>query len=258
MNKTNYSQTKIVVTSKTAIIGDFMRKIIHRAETRGRSCNNWLKSFHTFSCDEYYDAERINFGALRVLNDNCIAPGKGFSIHPHKNMEIVTILLKGELQHGDTKKQQTIGYNDIQVISAGTGIFHSEINNSKTDAVEFLQLWIMPRERNVHPISQSANLQSLEKENSINLIISPDQSAPLSLYQDAWISTCTINKGESIKYQLHHPYNGVYIFIIEGIIKIDDIELNSRDGIGIYEANFFDINILENSRILLIEVPMQH
>ena len=233
-----------------------MKKIIHKADTRGRSCNNWLKSFHTFSCDEYYDAERINFGALRVLNDNSIAPGKGFSMHPHKNMEIVTLLLKGELQHGDTKKQQTLGCNEIQVISAGTGIFHSEVNNSKDTPVEFIQLWIMPRERNVHPISQNIHLNEIEELNKINLIISPDNSSPLSLYQDAWISTCNIKKGEEIKYQLHHPYNGVYLFIIDGVIKIDDIVYESRDGIGIYETNFFIINTLEDSRILLIEVPM--
>ena len=115
----------------------------------------------------------------------------------------------------------------------------------------------MPRERNVHPISRSVNLHNFEKENSVNLIISPDLSTPLSIYQDAWISTCNIKKGEQIKYQLHHPYNGVYLFIINGTIKVDDIELNSRDGIGIYEANFFDINILEDSKILLVEVPMQ-
>ena len=171
-------------------------------------------------------------------------------------MEIVTLLLKGELQHGDTKKQQTLGCNEIQVISAGTGIFHSEVNNSKDTPVEFIQLWIMPRERNVHPISQNIHLNEIEELNKINLIISPDNSSPLSLYQDAWISTCNIKKGEEIKYQLHHPYNGVYLFIIDGVIKIDDIVYESRDGIGIYETNFFIINTLEDSRILLIEVPM--
>lgn len=235
-----------------------MRKIIHKADSRGRSCNNWLSSYHTFSCDDYYDAERISFGALRVLNDNRIAPGKGISIHPHKNMEIITIPLKGNLQHDDTKKNQlSIGASDIQVISAGTGIFHSEINNSKNDPVDFLQIWIMPRERNVHPTYQNLNLKELEIDNQINLIISPDESAPLTVYQDAWISTCNIQKDETIKYQMHHPFNGIYIFIISGEIEIDKETYNSRDGIGIYDINFVDIKILENSKLLFIEVPMQ-
>ena len=129
-----------------------MKKVIHKADTRGRSLYDWLDSHHTFSFDEYFDSERINFGALRVLNDDRVAPGKGFQTHPHKNMEIVSIPLRGKLEHGDSKKNsRVITVGDIQVMSAGTGIFHSEINGSTTEPVEFLQIWIMPRERNTHP-----------------------------------------------------------------------------------------------------------
>ena len=166
-----------------------MTIIVHKAESRGRSCNSWLSAYHTFSCDDYYDSERINFGALRVINDNRLAPGKGFRIHPHKNMEIITIPLNGELQHDDAKKNQlSIGVDDVQIISAGTGIFHSEVNSSKTKPVEFLQIWIMPRERNIHPNYQNINIKELISHNQINLIISPDDTAPLSINQDAWIS----------------------------------------------------------------------
>ena len=166
-----------------------MKKVIHKADTRGRSLNDWLDSHHTFSFDEYFDSDRINFGALRVLNDARVAPGGGLQTHPQKNMEIVAIPLKGKLEHGDNKKNsRVITVGDIQVMSAGTGIFHSEMNGSKDEPVEFLQIWIMPRERNTHPRYNDYSIRELERKNELALIVSPDGSTPASLLQDTWLS----------------------------------------------------------------------
>ena len=164
-----------------------MKKVIHRADTRGHSQYDWLDSYHTFSFDEYFDSNRINFGALRVLNDDKVAPGEGFQTHPHKNMEIVSIPLKGHLQHGDSKKNcRIITVGEIQTMSAGTGIFHSEVNASPVEPVEFLQIWIMPRERNTRPVYQDFNISELECPNELAVIVSPDGSTPASLLQDTW------------------------------------------------------------------------
>lgn len=150
-----------------------MKKVIHKADTRGHSKYEWLDSYHTFSFDEYFDSNRINFGALRVLNDDKVAPGEGFQTHPHKNMEIVSIPLKGHLQHGDSKKNsRIITVGEIQTMSAGTGIFHSEMNASPVEPVEFLQIWIMPRERNTRPVYQDFNISELERPNELAVIVS--------------------------------------------------------------------------------------
>lgn len=235
-----------------------MKKVLHKADSRGRSLYNWLDSHHTFSFDEYYNPERIHFGALRVLNDDRVAPGEGFQTHPHKNMEIVSIPLKGLLQHGDSKKNsRVITVDDIQVMSAGTGIYHSEMNGSKSDPVEFLQIWIMPKERNTHPVYQDFSIRELKKKNELALIVSPDGSTPASLLQDAWFSMGEVEAGKKIEYQLHKPNTGVYIFVIEGEIKVDDVTLSRRDGLGVYETKSFEIETLQDSNILLIEVPME-
>lgn len=234
-----------------------MKKVIHKAETRGRSRYDWLDSHHTFSFDEYFDSSRINFGALRVLNDDRVAPGAGFKTHPHKNMEIVSIPLKGVLEHGDSKKNnRVIGVGDIQVMSAGTGIFHSEMNGSATDPVEFLQIWIMPRERNTRPLYQDFSIRELEKKNELALIVSPDGSTPASLLQDTWFSIGQVEAGKKLGYLLHQTHGGVYIFLIEGEIKVGDIVLSRRDGLEIYETNSIELETLQDSHILLIEVPM--
>ena len=204
-----------------------MKKVIHKADTRGHSKYEWLDSYHTFSFDEYFDSNRINFGALRVLNDDKVAPGEGFQTHPHKNMEIVSIPLKGHLQHGDSKKNsRIITVGEIQTMSAGTGIFHSEMNASPVEPVEFLQIWIMPRERNTRPVYQDFNISELERPNELAVIVSPDGSTPASLLQD------------------------------EGEIIVDGEVMKRRDGMGIYDTNNFELETLKDSHILLIEVPM--
>lgn len=234
-----------------------MKKVIHKADTRGRSRYDWLDSHHSFSFDEYFDSDRINFGALRVLNDDRVAPGAGFQTHPHKNMEIVSIPLKGTLEHGDSKKNsRVITVGDIQVMSAGTGIFHSEMNGSKTEPVEFLQIWIMPRERNTHPAYNDYSIRELERKNELSLIVSPDGNTPATLLQDTWLSIGKVEAGKKLEYHLHQTHGGVYIFLIEGEIVVDGSVLQRRDGIGIYETNSLELETLKDSHILLIEVPM--
>lgn len=234
-----------------------MKKLIHRAETRGHSKHDWLDSYHTFSFDEYFDSDRINFGALRVLNDDKVAPGEGFQTHPHKNMEVVSIPLKGHLQHGDSKKNnRIITVGDIQVMSAGTGIFHSEMNASPVEPVEFLQIWIMPRERNTRPTYQDFSFRELEHPNELALIISPDGGTPASLLQDTWISIGKVEAGKKIDYHFHQSHAGVYIFLIEGEIALEEEVLKRRDGVGIYDTKSLELETLSDSHILLIEVPM--
>ena len=174
-----------------------MKKVIHKADTRGHSQYDWLDSYHTFSFDEYFDSDRINFGALRVLNDDKVAPGEGFQTHPHKNMEIISIPLKGHLQHGDSKKNsRIITVGEIQTMSAGTGIFHSEMNASPVEPVEILQIWIMPKERNTHPVYKDFSIKELERPNELAVIVSPDGSTPASLLQDTWFSIGKVEAGK--------------------------------------------------------------
>ena len=234
-----------------------MKKVVHRSDTRGRSVYDWLDSHHSFSFDEYYNPERVHFGALRVLNDDRVAPGEGFQTHPHKNMEIVSIPLKGLLAHGDSKKNsRTITVGDIQVMSAGTGIYHSEMNGSKSEPVEFLQIWIIPKERNTHPLYQDYDIRPLLRKNELALIVSPDGDAPAKMLQQAWFSIGEIEAGKKIGYHMHQSHAGVYIFVIEGEVKVDDTILSRRDGMGVYDTHSFELETLKDSHILLMEVPM--
>ena len=186
-----------------------------------------------------------------------VAPGEGFQTHPHKNMEIVSIPLKGHLQHGDSKKNsRIITVGEIQTMSAGTGIFHSEMNASPVEPVEFLQIWIMPRERNTRPVYQDFNISELERPNELAVIVSPDGSTPASLLQDAWFSIGKVEAGKKLGYHTHQSHAGVYIFLIEGEIIVDGEVMKRRDGMGIYDTNNFELETLKDSHILLIEVPM--
>ncbi|WP_071145365.1 pirin family protein [Bacteroides ihuae] len=234
-----------------------MRTIIDKASSRGHSQYNWLNSYHTFSFDNYYNPARMGFGALRVLNDDWVAPGEGFGTHPHKNMEIVSIPLSGHLKHGDsTKNERVITVGDIQLMSAGTGIFHSEKNGSASDPVEFLQIWIMPKKESTQPLYKDFSIRELKKDNELALIVSPDGSTDAKLLQDTWFSIGEVEAGKTVNYKLHQPNNGVYAFIIEGKIQIDNLILSRRDGVGISETNTIELQTLEDAHILLIEVPM--
>ena len=234
-----------------------MKKVTDKAESRGRSSYDWLDSRHTFSFDKYYNPRRMNFGALRVLNDDRIAPGKGFGTHPHKNMEIISIPLKGKLKHGDSKQNsRTITIGDIQTMSAGTGIYHSEMNGSDTEPAEFLQIWVIPEKLNTPPAYQDYDIRPYLHKNKLSLIVSPAGNAPARMLQQAWFSIGEVEAGKKLGYHLHQSHAGVYIFLIEGEIKVDGTVLSRRDGMGVYETDSFELETLQDSHILLIEVPM--
>ena len=234
-----------------------MEKVIHRAATRGYFDHGWLQTFHTFSFADYYNPQRIHFGALRVLNDDTVAGGEGFGSHPHDNMEIVSIPLSGELRHEDSMGHgEVLRPGEIQVMSAGTGIVHSEFNNLPDREVKFLQIWIMPRERNTRPVYQDFSITELERPNELAVIVSPDGSTPASLLQDTWFSIGKVEAGKKLGYHMHQSHAGVYIFLIEGEIVVDGEVLKRRDGMGVYDTNSFELETLKDSHILLIEVPM--
>ena len=236
-----------------------MKKVIHRADTRGHSQYDWLDSYHTFSFDEYFDSNRINFGALRVLNDDKVAPGEGFQTHPHKNMEIVSIPLKGHLQHGDSKKNsRIITVGEIQTMSAGTGIMHSEYNRNDDRPSEFLQIWVFPNKQNVPPRYENAVISDLIRKNEISEIVSPypGNGKGLWIYQQAWFSIADLDKDSLQLYKMKSKESlGVYIFIIEGSIELKDLTLKRRDGVGVYDTDEVEFKATEKSRVLLIEVP---
>ena len=235
-----------------------MKKVIHKADTRGYFDFGWLKTNHTFSFGNYYDPERVNFGMLRVLNDDIVSPAQGFGTHPHNDMEIVSIPLKGGLAHKDnTGSEGVIFPNEIQVMSAGTGILHSEFNSSKDEEINFLQLWIFPDRKGHKPRYNQKSFNTEERKNKLQLIVSPDKSNDnLWLNQDTYLSLTDLEKGKSLKYKIHTIGNGVYIFLIEGKIILVDEVISKRDGIGIWETNEILLKADDNSKVLIIEVPM--
>ncbi|WP_303010667.1 pirin family protein [uncultured Bacteroides sp.] len=234
-----------------------MKKVIDRASSRGYFNHGWLKTHHTFSFANYYNPERIHFGALRVLNDDSVAPSMGFDTHPHKNMEVVSIPLKGYLRHGDSiQNTETITPGDIQVMSAGNGIYHSEYNGSDKEQLEFLQIWVFPRAENTKPEYNNFDIRPLLKQNELSLILSPDGKTPASIKQDAWFSIGNFDMDKTVEYKMHQEGNGAYIFIIEGEITVAGERLSNRDGIGIWETKSFPIRISKGTRLLLMEVPM--
>ncbi|MBP7293892.1 MAG: pirin family protein [Bacteroides sp.] len=234
-----------------------MKTIIDRSDKRGHSLYEWLDSYHSFSFGNYYNPEKMGFGALRVLNDDIIAPETGFNTHPHKNMEIVTIPLKGELKHGDSKmNERIITPGDIQVMSAGTGIYHSESNPHGSVNAEILQIWILPHTRNTEPNYNDYNIRELLKPNELTTLVAPDGSAPGTLLQQAWFSMGTFDAGQDFSYSLHNKQNGIYVFVIEGEAQIENTTLNRRDAMGIYDVDQVKIASKKKSHLLVIEVPL--
>ena len=235
-----------------------MRVVVDHAQLRGYSNHGWLKTHHTFSFANYYNPERVHFGMLRVLNDDSVAPGEGFDMHPHKNMEVISIPLKGYLRHGDSiKNSEVITPGDIQVMSAGTGIVHSEFNDSGNEQLEFLQIWVFPREENTKPHYASYDVRPVTSEkNKLSLIIAPDGSAPASINQDAWFSLGNLDAGQVKEYKLHSENNGVYLFVIDGEVEVSNTILSKRDGAGFWETDSITIEVLKHAKVLLIEVPM--
>ena len=235
-----------------------MKTIYHSAETRGNANHGWLKANHSFSFAQYYDPKRMNFGALRVLNDDTIAPGKGFGTHPHDNMEIITIPLKGDLEHKDSMGNVgEINEGEIQVMSAGTGVYHSEYNKNKDKPINLLQLWVIPKTRNVKPRYDQKSLREYKKTNAFYQILSPNQDdGGMWIHQDAWFHMGEFNQTTETEYITKKQGNGIYIFVIEGVFKVGDQQLNQRDALGVWEVKKISFVAEPNSKVLLIEVPM--
>lgn len=236
-----------------------MRTVYHAAATRGFQDHGWLKANHSFSFANWHHPDRVHFGALRVLNDDYIAAGRGFGTHPHENMEIVTIPLVGDLTHQDSMGHKAvICEGDIQVISAGTGIYHSEQNQREDSPVELLQLWFFPNQKNVTPRYDQISIRDLKKENAFYQILSPNPKDHGSwIYQDAWMHLGDFSKALSTTYTLGSPSNGVYVFVLEGSVKIGDHCLTKRDALGVWDTPMIEFDIEEDSRILLIDVPLK-
>lgn len=234
-----------------------MKFIVHRADTRGYFDHGWLKTYHTFSFAGYYNPERVHFGALRVLNDDTVTPKKGFSMHPHHNMEVVSIPIQGFLRHGDSVENESIiTPGEIQVMSTGAGIYHSEYNASETEELKFLQIWIIPNIEGTKPEYHNYDIRPLCRHNELCTFISPEGNTLAHLLQDAWLSIGTFDSKQHIKYLMNKKDTGVYIFVLEGDVKINKHVLSRRDGIGIWEVEAVTIECLSESHVLAIEVPM--
>ncbi|MCF8262604.1 MAG: pirin family protein [Melioribacteraceae bacterium] len=235
-----------------------MKKTLHKSTDRGYYDHGWLKTNHSFSFASYYNPEKMQFGMLRVFNDDFVEAGRGFGAHPHEDMEIVSIPLKGELAHKDNAgHEEVIRLNDVQVMSAGTGIQHSEYNYSENEEVNFFQLWIIPNARGHKPRYDQKTFNPDDRVNKLQTFISPDKSdGNLWLNQDAHFSWTTLKKGNELEYNIHTKGNGVYTFVIEGAIEAAESNLNTRDAIGISETESFNITAKENSFVLFVEVPM--
>lgn len=235
-----------------------MKTVIHKAETRGHANHGWLNSYHTFSFAGYHDPSRVNFGALRVLNDDMVAGGRGFGQHPHDNMEIISIPLKGELEHGDnTGGHGIIKSGEVQIMSAGSGIAHSEKNASSTEAVNFLQIWVFPKVRNIQPRYDQKLFLAEERINKFQTVVSPVKDGNgLWINQDAWFSLSKLHSGFTTEYTLNNKTNGVYAFVIEGDVTINGQKLNKRDGLGVWDTDKLSIAADSEAEVLLMEVPM--
>ncbi len=231
--------------------------VVHKASTRGHVNHGWLDSYHSFSFGNYFNESRIHFGALRVLNDDKISGSSGFSKHPHSNMEIISIPLSGAIEHKDSLGNGTIiQTNDIQIMSAGTGVSHSEFNHSKDSKTNFLQIWIIPSEENIEPSYDQITVLPEERKGKLVTIVSPQGEQGVAIHQNAWLTRGTLEKDSISNYMLHSPENGVYAFVLEGSVLINTIELTKRDGAGF--TNYPNLEIRPSSEvdILLIEVPM--
>lgn len=236
-----------------------MKTVLHKSNTRGHANHGWLDTNHTFSFAGYYNEERMHFGALRVLNDDYVAGGMGFGKHPHDNMEIISIPLSGDLEHKDSMGNTTaIRQNDVQIMSAGTGVQHSEYNKNKDEKVNFLQLWIFPKERNITPRYDQKTFDPAGRKNKLQQIVSPIATDPgVTINQDAWLHLGNFQSGFNTSYTLHKEGNGVYVFVLNGAVTINDQKLDKRDGYGIWEKDKFSITATEDAELLLIEVPMK-
>jgi redox-sensitive bicupin YhaK (pirin superfamily) len=236
-----------------------IQRVIHKADSRGYADHGWLKAKHSFSFAGYYDEDREQFGALRVLNDDIIEAGYGFGMHPHNNMEIITIPLEGALRHKDSMGHTSvIKAGDVQVMSAGKGLTHSEYNASATESLNLLQIWLFPKFRNIDPRYGEQTFDTAQMQGKWLNIVAPmeDKTGALQINQDAWFSLGKFEKGAAVSYTKKRAENGLYVFVIEGNVAIDETNLSRRDAMGIEEADQIDLKINESSYILIMDVPM--
>ena len=234
-----------------------MKTTLHTADSRGLANHGWLQSRHTFSFANYYDQDRMHFGALRVLNDDVVQGGMGFGTHPHENMEIVSIPLSGDLAHKDsTGHQEIIRQNDVQIMSAGSGISHSEYNHSQEQSVSFLQIWVYPKERDIAPRYEQKTYHAADRKNQFQTVVAPDHEAAVWINQDAWFTLGSLEAGHASTYELHRPQQGVYAFVIEGQVTVAGQTLGRRDGLAIEDATAIAVEAQADTELLLIEVPM--
>ncbi len=236
-----------------------MQSILHKADSRGHANHGWLDTWHTFSFAGYYDPERVHFGALRVLNDDFVEGGQGFGRHPHDNMEIVTIMLKGELRHADSMgHSEVLKPDEVQTMSAGTGIFHSEFNNLPDESLNLLQIWVFPEQHNTKPRYAQQRFDPEMRKNRWQVLAAPDGAGgALEIRQKAWFSRIDLKAGDTARYPVNLKGNGVYFFVIEGKVRVgEEITLERRDGLGVSGDAEYAIMAEEDVELLAIEVPL--
>ena len=235
-----------------------MKTIFHEADKRGHVNFGWLDSHHSFSFGQYYDQNKMQFGMLRVLNDDIITGGTGFGKHPHDNMEIISIPLTGSLAHTDsTGTEAVINENDVQIMSAGTGIKHAEYNHQKDSATNFLQIWILPKEKNIEPRYDQKTFKRDDRSNQFQTVVAPDDENAVWINQNAWLSLSDLSAGTSINYQVKKAGNGVYAFVLNGSITINGQSIFKRDALGIWDTETINIMADTDTELLLIDVPME-
>jgi hypothetical protein len=247
-----------VIFSKSKLIKEkLMKKCLHKANTRGVADHGWLNSHHTFSFANYHNSERMGFGALRVINDDIVSASMGFGTHPHQNMEIISIPLKGSLKHKDTMgNEQVIKKGEVQAMTAGTGVQHSEYNNSTTENVNFLQIWVMPKKMNIKPNYSQKFFSEDDRLDKLQLVISPDgRDDSVKINQDAYFSLVKLSNEKKVEYSKYQKENGVYFFVLEGEVKVNDELLSKRDGFGVEGLDNFELISSGASEILIMEVP---
>jgi len=234
-----------------------MKTTLHKSQERGHADHGWLKTYHSFSFANFYNPAKTQFGLLRVLNDDYVAAGMGFGMHPHDNMEIVTIPLSGALQHRDSMGNTSIiRKGDIQIMSAGTGIKHSEYNPSNSEAVTLLQIWVFPKIDDVAPRYEQKTFSAQGRQNHFETVVAPNNPEAVFINQDAWFSLGNFNAGRATTYTINKEGNGLYVFVISGSIEVNGQVINQRDAVGITEASSIELKSLAESEVLIIEVPM--
>lgn len=235
---------------------------VYRSNERGKADFGWLDANFSFSFGNYFNKDKVQFGMLRVLNDDTIAAGMGFGTHPHENMEIITIPLEGGLKHRDSMGNEgVIGFGEVQVMSAGTGILHSEMNASEKERAKTLQLWVFPERQNVEPRYDQESFDLASKINTFVTVVSPrdkNDGNALWVHQQTFFNLGIFESGTAVNYKVNIAKNGVYLFLIEGEIEVDNQTLNERDAMGITNFEYFDIVVKQQAKILLVEVPMTH